>query len=167
MGDALATNYPRTGTDNVSNPSNPVTCKSGVYPYTYINQSDASTKSIEMYNSVYFESDLVNSYAWDTAIVFIQTFSGDTDYSRQIRLQTTIAKCGESHSGSTYDIKCNIYDMAGNTCELSTEAYLDTSNPCSYRGGSYLYTEVFTSSRITTNVGYCDVDGAFRSILYL
>lgn len=37
-------------------------------------------------------SDLVKSYAWDTGIVFIQEFSGDVDYSKQIKIQTRLAK---------------------------------------------------------------------------
>ena len=45
----------------------------------------------------YVESDLMNSYAWDTAIIFIQTFSGDIDYSKQNRIQTTIATTGNAH----------------------------------------------------------------------
>ena len=44
-----------------------------------------------MYSSSNFESDLINSYAWDTAIVFIQEFSGDTDYSRQAGRNTARA----------------------------------------------------------------------------
>ena len=36
-----------------------------------------------MYNSLYIESDLVNSYAWDTAIVFIQKFSKNSNYANK------------------------------------------------------------------------------------
>ena len=138
-GDAKATTSARTGTNNVSNPNNPITCKAGVYPYTYVNQGDASNLARTMYSSSNFDSDLINSYAWDTAIVFIQTFSGDTDYSRQISLQSTLAKCGEATDGTNKDIRCNIYDMAGNTFEWSTETVSNASNPCVFRGGSYYY----------------------------
>ena len=126
-GDATATNSARTGTTNVSNPNNPITCKAGVYPYTYINQADASSLCKGMYSSSNFESDLINSYAWDTAIVFIQEFSGDTDYSQQRRLQSSIAKCGEATDGINNDVRCNIYDMAGNTREWNTETGSDTN----------------------------------------
>ena len=49
--------------------------------WNYITQIDAATASRNLYEAV--TSDLINSYAWDTAIVYIQNFSGDTDYSRQ------------------------------------------------------------------------------------
>ena len=136
-GDAYATNSARTGTSSVSNPNNPITCKSGVYPYTYISQADASNLCQNMYSSSNFESDLINSYAWDTAIVFIQEFSGDTDYSGQYSLRKTLAKCGEATSGTNNDEKCNIYDMAGNTMEWSTETGSNTSTRCVSRGGYY------------------------------
>lgn len=44
-------------------------------------------------------SDLVKSYAWDTAIIFIQEFSGDVDYSKQIKIQTRLAKTGQATDG--------------------------------------------------------------------
>ena len=44
--------------------------------YNNISQKDAANISKNLYNST-FESDLINSYAYDTAIVFIQTFGGD------------------------------------------------------------------------------------------
>ena len=134
-GDATAV----TSQHSSSGTTKPVTCKSGVYPYSYVTQLQASSLAQGMYTSSNFDSDLINSYAWDTAIVFIQTFSGDTDYSRQISLQSTLAKCGEATDGTNKDIRCNIYDMAGNTFEWSTETVSNASNPCVFRGDSYYY----------------------------
>jgi len=167
-GDAKATDAARTGTNNVSNPNNPITCKAGVYPYNYVNQSDASKLAREMYNNNdNFDSDLINSYAWDTAIVFIQTFSGDTNYSLQVRLQSTLAKCGEATDGTNNDARCNIYDMAGNTFELSTETSSNTSGPCVRRGGYYIYTYYYTSYRYYNGTTYSSSYGSFRPTLYL
>ena len=167
-GDAYATNSARTGTSNVSNPNNPITCKSGVYPYTYINQADASNLCQNMYSSSNFESDLINSYSWDTAIVFIQEFSGDTDYSRQTRLQSTLAKCGEATDGTNNDVRCNIYDMAGNIREWSTETGHDPDTPCIGRGGRYSGTSHYTSSRLYNFVNnYFLNESSARPILYL
>ena len=155
-GDATATSSARTGTNSVSNPNNPITCKAGVYPYNYINQSDASKLCQEMYSSSNFESDLINSYAWDTAIVFIQEFSGDTNYSQQRGRNTAraIQKCGESildykldEGDVAQDIRCNIYDMAGNTKEWSTETSSYTNFPCVSRGGNYGSTNDYTRGR--------------------
>ena len=172
-GDAYATSTART--DSTSD-SNPVVCKSGVYPYNNVTQSQASILSQGMYNSSNFESDLVNSYAWDTAIVFIQTFSGDTNYSRQDGKNTRvdIQRCGESILYSVdggdkpQDVRCNIYDMAGNTRELTTESYSDSRYPCVPRGGYYGDRIYYTSGRIGScaTTGY-DAYGSFRLTLYL
>ena len=176
-GDAYATDSSRTGTGNVSNPNNPIVCKGGVYPYNYINQADASSLCQGMYSSSNFESDLINSYAWDTAIVFIQAFSGDTDYSRQVGRNTAraVQKCGESILDSSYvdegdevqDIRCNIYDMAGNTEEWSTETSSNSGYPCVIRGGFYavpVFSTRYRSNVITT--GSNDYYSA-RPTLYL
>ena len=67
-------------------------------------------------------SDLMNSYAWDTAIVYIQTFSGDTDYSYQTSKNTSSS--GPKNTGNlvtTNDEVCKINDMASNCCEYTTE----------------------------------------------
>ena len=154
-GDASATEYPRTGTDSVSNPNNPIVCKNGVYPYNYINQSDASNLCKEMYSNGKFKSDIINSYAWDTAIIFIQTFSEDSNYSRQIRLQTSLTKCGEATDGTENDVRCNIYDMAGNLLEWSTETSTDG---CSRYGGYFNDNRFYASDRggsltTTSNIG--------------
>ena len=167
LGDSLAKDSPRTGTENASNPNNPITCKSGVYPYTYINQADASELCKGMYKSSSFDSDLINSYAWDTALVFIQTFSRDTNYSVQTPLQKTLAKCGEASDGIENDVRCNIYDMAGNTYEYSTETNTTNVNfPYVARGGSYNDGHN-TSSRPTGGMWNSNNGFSARPILYL
>ena len=130
-----------------------------------------------MYSSSNFESDLINSYAWDTAIVFIQEFSGDTNYSEQRGRNTAraVQKCGESIldynldvGDEAQDIRCNIYDMAGNTREWSTETYSNTIGPCVSRGGYYNNTTYFTSNR--SILYYTTFSGDFlsaRPTLYL
>ena len=171
-GDATATSSARTSS---SSDTNPIVSKSGVYPYTYITQSQASSLCQGMYNSSNFESDLINSYAWDTAIVFIQEFSGDTNYSQQRGRNTAraVQKCGESildynldEGDIAQDIRCNIYDMAGNIYEWTTETYSITNYPCVDRGGNCSYTYNYTSSR-----NYCDTTYSYsmscRSTLYL
>ena len=166
LGDSLAKDSPRTGTQDVSNPNNPITCKSGVYPYTYLNQADASELCKGMYKSSSFDSDLINSYAWDTALVFIQTFSGDTNYSVQTPLQKTLAKCGEASDGIENDVRCNIYDMAGNTYEYSSETSTINANfPYVGRGGSYNGHDA--SSRPTGGMWYSNNEFSTRPILYL
>ena len=173
-GDVLATDEERLEGASITNP---VVCKAGVYPYNYVTQPQASSLAKGMYNSNNFEGDLVNSYAWDTAIVFIQRFSGDANYSIQQggNDKESIQKCGDSilyfvDSGdNVQDVRCNIYDMAGNVYEWTTETstaiacFIDV--PCVYRGGYYGHSNYRTSYRYSSSVtkGYY----SFRPILYL
>ena len=102
--------------------------------WNWITQINAATTSRNLYNTV--NSDLINSYAWDTAIVYIQNFSGDTDYSRQTSLNTSLANTGENN-----DEKCKINDMSSNIREWTTEYCTNVPNsnptPCTSRGGDY------------------------------
>ena len=81
-----------------------------------------------MYDNKNFENDLINSLAWDTALVFIQTFGMD-NYSMQGRVTSNIQ---QQNTGESEDKQLNIYDMASNTVEWNTEK---GSTLCVYRGG--------------------------------
>ena len=111
---------------------------------TDIPQPIAASLAREMYgevkenNELIYASDLVNSYAWDTAIIFIQTYSTDekaSTYASQNK-STSFA-----NTGTNNDKYCNIWDMSGNACEWTTEYYTSSSSsvfyPCVYRGGYY------------------------------
>ena len=109
-----------------------------------ITQPNAAKLAREMYeevkenNELVYASDLVNSYAWDTAIVFIQTYSVKTDYASHNESNTTKAFTA---TGKNNDKYCNIFDMSGNasewTTEYSTDSYIINSPPCVIRGGCY------------------------------
>ena len=172
-GDAYATSSERTSS---TSDTNPIVSKAGVYPYNYITQSQASSLCQGMYSSSNFESDLINSYAWDTAIVFIQEFSGDTDYSRQAGRNTAraVQKCGESildynldEGDVAQDIRCNIYDMAGNTREWSTATYSNTRYPCVFRGGDFYNTNYYTCDRNHNITSHSNNLYSARPTLYL
>ena len=161
-GDARAINTARKST---TSDSNPIVCKEGVYPYNYITQKQIANLCRNMYKSDNFTSDLINSFAWDTAIMFIQTCSGDKDYSIQGPLTIQgIMKCGQSTSGTIKDERCNIYDMAGNTCEISTEYCSEDSFVAR---GAYNYADLpnETNTRWNSN-GNSQYDSG-RPILYL
>ena len=172
-GDAYATSSERTSS---TSDTNPIVSKAGVYPYNWITQSQASSLCQGMYSSSNFESDLINSYAWDTAIVFIQEFSGDTDYSRQAGRNTArgVQKCGESildynldEGDVAQDIRCNIYDMAGNTREWSTATYSNTRYPCVFRGGDFYNTNYYTCDRNHNITSHSNNLYSARPTLYL
>lgn len=143
-----------------------MTCKANQYVYNYVTQSQASNLSSSMYTSSNFTSDLVNSYAWDTAIVFIQEFSEDSKYSLQTVLQKALAKTGKATDGINNDVKCNIYDMAGNCLEWTTETYMLSNGPYVVRGGHCQSGIGYTSYRQRTATVSYD-DWSFRPLLYL
>ncbi len=144
--------------------------------WNWITQSNAAKAAQAMYaENDNFTSDLVNSYAWDTAIVFIQEYSGDADYSRQTAKNYVSKKLlpdntGERDDGTT-DKVCNIYDMASNCWEWTTETstIIRNSNvsPCVNRGGGYDDNSYYTSSRYGDVVTINDSSVTFRSTLYL
>ena len=129
-----------------------------------VTQINAATASRDLYTKV--KSDLINSYAWDTAIVYIQNFSGDIDYSKQTPLNRDLA-----NTGVNSDEKCKINDMASNTVEWTTEycAYSNSSNayPCTCRGGNYTISSSYTDDRgivgATDSLYYV----SFRCALYM
>ena len=166
LGDALSVEAARTGTATVSNPANPVACKKEIYPYNFINQADASKLCQQMYYSNNFESDLINSYAIDTAIVFIQSFSIE-NYSTNHRLQGRLTKCGEATDGNHNDIVCNIYDIAGNVAEWSTETGTISTRVCIGRGGWYINDIVCGGNRGGNNLNSALENYGARPILYL
>lgn len=144
--------------------------KAGEFVYNYVTQPEAATLSRNMYNSTSFTSDLMNSYAWDTAVVFIQKFSDDIDYSLQTSLQDKLVKTGEATDGTNKDVRCNIYDMAGNTYEWTTETCKDYNDnpyvPCTFRGGAYGET-YNVGGRLRQYPDFADDKYGFRSILYM
>ena len=149
---------------------NQITVKANDYVYNYVIQAQAAKLSREMYIDTNFTSDLMNSYAWDTAIVFLQKCddreeNNNTPYSRQISLNNTIADKGTNNE-EIKDKICNIFDMASNFREWTTETYSDDSYPCVRRGGRYGYTPDCTVSR---NYSYASVSygDSFRPLLYL
>ena len=139
-----------------------VTTNKEDYVYNYVTQSQAAEQARGMYNESTFTSDLMNSYAWDTALVFIQKCGENTAYSRQNSLNTKLAE-----KGTENDKQCNIYDLASNIWEWTTETSNNSSIPCVGRGGICYNSDYISSGRNrgdTTNSR--DLIG-FRAILYL
>ena len=120
-----------------------------------------------MYSSSYAESDLVNSYMWDTAIVFIQNYSGDTNYANKY-----FANASLSNTGKVGDKVCNIHDMSSNywewTTEYSTNIGTVSSFICTIRGGiSGFSAEHPTALRYYTGTTGSARGDAFRCGLYV
>ena len=133
-----------------------------------VTQIDAAKISRNMYSesdNVGVESDLLNSYAWDTAIIFIQEM-GNTNYANKKTVNTIL-----KNTGTTGDFVCNIHDMSSNcrewTTEFSNKLSSSTAWPCTIRGGFFENTAHYTAIRYekvaTENVN----NETFRVLLYL
>ena len=183
----LATsNKGNTVAKNITNFKNSVNAKGGYYIGRYearknttsgkltevksdsvwngITQQDAATQARNMYDEQQpFTSDLMNSYAWDTAITFIQNCTDKTNYANQPSLNESESV---SQTGTTNDNPCNIFDMASNVSEWTTETPSSSGVPCVYRGGYYYNSHRCTSSRINDGTSYGSFIG-FRPLLYV
>ena len=141
-------------------------------------QTDAATAAREMYgevkenNELIYASDLVNSYAWDTAIIFIQTYgTGEaaSTYASQNK-STSFA-----NTGINSDKYCNIWDMSGNAIEWTTEhstyEYANAYFAYTCRGGYYLTdtskTNYHTSYRFNDMMSLRNDAVSLRPLLYV
>lgn len=133
--------------------------------YNAVSQINASKVAINSYyDSSSVKSDLMNSYAWDTAMVYISE-TGNTDY-----IYKNVTN-GVSNTGKNNDEICKINDMGANLEEWTTERCYNPSD-----NGNYVCT---TRGSYTTNArGYTytiDMDGlwdnysqyGFRITLYM
>lgn len=139
--------------------------------YNWVSQESAAKLGRSIYNEESnINSDLVNSYAWDTAVVFIQKFGENSEnYSRSISLNTSFAKKGtnEKNSINEKDSQCNIYDMASNCWEWTTETCQLTESPNILRGGMFARTNYYTSMRDRQTSRAMGNGHSFRPILYI
>ena len=139
--------------------------------WNYINQTDAISACENLY--VETNSYLTNSYAWDTAIVYIQECSNTNYYSMKTTKNTNL-----TNTGTIGDEQCKINDMAGNLGEWTTEICAwrignNILNGGVNRGGRFSKTDYFTSFRgednktYTVNTTDTSEDVGFRAILYI
>ena len=122
--------------------------------FNWATQKEASDASEAMYpysSEANYYSELMNSYAWDTAIIFIQTYE-NPDYANQASTYYNSeypfqpANTGErgataSIGPETTDKVCNIYDMASNCNEWTTESCANGNSSVVTRGGIFLDNE--------------------------
>ena len=130
--------------------------------WNFVTQLSAATASRGLYNTA--TTDLVNSYAWDTAIIYIQNFSGDADYSYQVGKSI---KNSLTNTGVNNDEVCKISDMSSNTREWTTEYTNSTNSPCAGRGGYYGPSNYYTCVRTYHYATGSYETYSFRAILYI
>ena len=159
----------RTGS---SNKTNQAVCTANNYVYNNITQPQAAILSREMYTDNNFESDLINSYAWDTTICFLQKFDNRPNkenlkpYSRQNSSCNIFANTGTNNLNEQ-DVICNIYDLASNCMEWSTETNIANHNTCVYRGGYCYDNTIFTIFRYNSDTAFSNNNITFRILIYI
>lgn len=131
-----------------------------------INEKNAATVCQNMYVTEYgVESDLVNSYAWDTALYFIQQYSEKTNYS--VSKSGNIGTNTPKNTGETEDVVCNIYDLSGNYREWTTETSTNTNKPAVSRGGTFYTNDAYASYYYNDGIDDLYYMVSFRPILYI
>lgn len=159
-GDAESTSMRTT----LSSQTNAMVVRKNQIPYNCITQVNAATLCQNLYaeNSPII-SDLMNSYAWDTAIVFEQEFDTREDKSRPYS-KYGVAQVTEPIKTGTLDKICNVFNMASNVFEWSTETcQWPTSRTC--RGGDYEATLNTSTNKFNyhTETRYNWAEGPYRT----
>ena len=151
-------------------------------PYASITWSTAYGLAKKIITNSEVNSYLCSSYAWDTAVNFIQNNSTAKNYATSIEgfngnwnpqavkdpSGNVIKPAGTSqqlNTGLTTQF-CNIFDMGGNEAEFTTELNPGTSETVVLRGGSYSDSGP-AGHRWDTRSGNAYVVYGFRATLFL
>lgn len=151
-------------------------------PYASITWSTAYGLAKKIITNSEATSYLCSSYAWDTAVNFIQNNSTAKNYATSIEgfngnwnpqavkdpSGNVIKPAGTSqqlNTGLTTQF-CNIFDMGGNEAEFTTELNPGTSETVVVRGGHY-YSGGPAGSRWDIGSGGAYVHVGFRATLFL
>lgn len=151
-------------------------------PYASITWSTAYGLAKKIITNSEVNSYLCSSYAWDTAVNFIQNNSTAKNYATSIEgfngnwnpqavkdpSGNVIKPAGTSqqlNTGLTTQF-CNIFDMGGNEAEFTTELNPGTSETVVLRGG-YYYNYRPAGYRWDVSSGYAYIDHGFRATLFL
>ena len=127
-----------------------------------VTQPEAAAISRKMYSDL--NSDLINSYAWDTAIMYIEKCGTNSNYANKNDGNGTLKV-----TGNNSDEQCKISDMAGNVFEWTTETACFMDNYCVYRGGFYGDDGAnrYPAIRLFVIANYAYYHIGFRPLLYL
>ena len=151
-------------------------------PYASITWSTAYGLAKKIITNSEVNSYLCSSYAWDTAVNFIQNNSTAKNYATSIEgfngnwnpqavkdpSGNVIKPAGTSqqlNTGLTTQF-CNIFDMGGNEAEFTTELNPGTSETVVLRGGTY-YSSHPAGYRWDNSSGFAYINFGFRATLFL
>ena len=152
-------------------------------PYASITWSTAYGLAKKIITNSEATSYLCSSYAWDTAVNFIQNNSTAKNYATSIEgfngnwnpqavkdpSGNVIKPAGTSqqlNTGLTTQF-CNIFDMGGNEAEFTTELNPGTSETVVLRGGNYNLSNPPAGYRGDNSSGSAYIRYGFRATLFL
>ena len=152
-------------------------------PYASITWSTAYGLAKKIITNSEVNSYLCSSYAWDTAVNFIQNNSTAKNYATSIEgfngnwnpqavkdpSGNVIKPAGTSqqlNTGLTTQF-CNIFDMGGNEAEFTTELNPGTCETVVLRGGVYSSVYAPAGYRWDDISGGTGIDLGFRATLFL
>lgn len=152
-------------------------------PYASITWSTAYGLAKKIITNSEVNSYLCSSYAWDTAVNFIQNNSTAKNYATSIEgfngnwnpqavkdpSGNVIKPAGTSqqlNTGLTTQF-CNIFDMGGNEAEFTTELNPGTSETVVLRGGYYDFIDSPAGHRWDVYSGNASIGFGFRATLFL
>ena len=152
-------------------------------PYASITWSTAYGLAKKIITNSEATSYLCSSYAWDTAVNFIQNNSTAKNYATSIEgfngnwnpqevkdpSGNVIKPAGTSqqlNTGLTTQF-CNIFEMGGNEAEFTTESNPGTSETVVLRGGGYNGDHFPAGYRWDCNSGRAYIFYGFRATLFL
>lgn len=154
-----------------SNIETPVS-KQNVLPWTQVVWQRAKELSTTMYDeNDYFQTDLINSYAWDSICNWMRNtginIDDSTSYGNYQNSSDGLNRVLETGSNERWKVN-NIYDMAGNAWEYTTEEYGEHEKYHMGRGGGYWnYGNLYPISTRATSEDNSDLNIGFRVVMYL
>ena len=144
------------------------------YPYVNVTRDTANNEAKAMYSGNEFvTSELISSYAWDTALNFIcQTnekgyLLATTTDEVYGNMETNNRKKTGEYEADNYS---NIHDLLGNCREWTTEyssCTLAGQNSCILRGANYVFSGYCAASRQYESIGVRYEFDSFRIQLYI
>ena len=166
-----SSNTPRSYGDSVTDKA---VSKKNNTVYNWVKRDQAKTLAESMYPG---KSKLISSYAWDALMNFVADDTHSISDSRSWGNYTDSVEPAnvdgfgslQNTGYSEYWKAKNIYDLAGNTWEWTTEVYSNEGDPCVRRDGCYRNNGFLnpSSNRAFRSTSVNSNEGSFRVALYL